>query len=170
MRWEGRKRREEGSSRGSVENNVQRSTPNAQRSSCGRGGAGRWLSLLLLVALPVRAGEILGGRFKTVPDALYVNQAFEIHFELEVTFGSEVEDVRITDFPNNPELITVGRLETAAGSRVTRGTQTFTVHRFIAKARGHQPIDRVFQPHVHCMLVERRNAGFFSDLTVLDTT
>ncbi len=162
MRGEGKRRREEGRSRGSGEHNAQRSTPNFQRSNRGRGKAARWLCLLLLVALPVRAGEILGGRFKTVPETLYVNQAFEIHFELEVTFGSEVEDVRITDFPNNPELITVGRLETAAGSRVTRGTQTFTVHRFIAKARGHQPIDRVFQPQVHGMLVERRNAGFFS--------
>ena len=106
MRVEGGRRREEGRSRWSGGNNVQRSTFNVQRSSHGRCKAGRWLCLLLLVALPVRAGEILGGRFKTVPDALYVNQAFEIHFELEVTFGSEVEDVRITDFPNNPELIT----------------------------------------------------------------
>jgi hypothetical protein len=122
----------------------------------------RWLGLLLLLALPVHAGEILGGRFKTVPETLYVNQAFEIHFELEVTFGSEVEDVRVTGFPNNPDLITVGRLENAEGSRVTRGTQTFTMHRFIAKARCHQPIDRVFRPQVHCMLVERRSAGFFS--------
>ncbi len=162
MRWAGRRKREEGKRRRTGGTDAQRSTLDVQRSSCQRGGIGRWLSLLLLLALPVQAGEILGGRFKTVPEVLYVNQAFEIHFELEVTFGSEVEDVRISDFPNNPELITVGRLEPVADSRVTRGTQTFTVHRFIAKARCHQPIDRVFQPQVHCMLVERRNAGFFS--------
>ena len=108
------------------------------------------------------AGDLLGGRLYTVPEKVYVNQAFEIHFELEVTFGSEVQDVRISGFPNNPDILTVGPLEDAADSRVARDGQSITVRRFIAKARGHRPIDHTFSPVVNCALVERRNAGFFS--------
>ena len=70
-----------------------------------------WMLLLsFALAGPALAGELFSGRLYTVPEKTYVNQAFEIHFELEVSFGSEVEDLRISDFPSNPDLITVGRL------------------------------------------------------------
>jgi hypothetical protein len=123
-----------------------------------------YLLLLTCYLLPVTcfSGDLLGGRLYTVPEKVYVNQAFDIHFELEVTFGSEVQDVRVSGFPNNPDLLTVGPLEGAADSRVTRDGQSVTVRRFTAKARGHRPIDRTFSPTMQCMLVERRNAGFFS--------
>ena len=64
--------------------------------------------LLFGTGLPLHAGEFVSGRLYTVPETIYVNQAFEIYFELEVTFGSEVEDLRIRDFPNQPDLLTVG--------------------------------------------------------------
>ena len=108
------------------------------------------------------AGDLLGGRLYTVPEKVYVNQAFEIHFELEVTFGSEVQDVRINGFPNNPDLLTVSPLEDAADSRVARDGQSITVRRFTAKARAHRPFEQTFNTSVQCMLVERRSTGFFS--------
>jgi len=119
-----------------------------------------FISLLLTVSAP--AGEILAGRLYTVPEKVYVSQAFEIHFELEVSFGSEIEDVRISDFPNNPDLITVGRLESTSRTRVTRDNQSIDVLHFIAAARCHKAIAHTFAPAIQCTLVERRNTGFFS--------
>ena len=118
--------------------------------------------LALAFALPALAGEIFSGRLYTVPEKLYVNQAFEIHFELEVSFGSEVEDLRISDFPSNPDLITVGRLESTARNRITRDAQALDVLHFTATARCHKPLEHTFAPAVQCMLVERRSTGFFS--------
>ena len=115
-----------------------------------------------LCALPAHASEIFSGRLYTVPEKIYVNQAFEIHFELEVSSGSEVEDLRISDFPNNPDLITVGRLETTSRNRITRDAKAIDVLTFTAAARSHQPIEHTFNPSLQCMLVERRTTGFFS--------
>jgi len=115
-----------------------------------------------VLAFPVFAGELLSGRVFTVPDKIYVNQTFEIHFELEVSSGSEVEDLRISDFPNNPELIAVGRLESTAKNRITRDNQALDVLHFVAEARCLKPVAHTFNPVVQCMLVERRSAGFFS--------
>lgn len=117
---------------------------------------------LLMAPATAFCGDILGGRLYTVPDKLYVNQIFEIYFELEVTAGSEVEDLRISDFPNNPDLITVGRLETLARQRVARDGKTLEILRYAASARCHQPVSQTFNPTVQCMLVERRSVGFFS--------
>lgn len=115
-----------------------------------------------LLSLPSLAGELFSGRLYTVPEKVYVNQAFEIHFEVEVSFGSEVEDLRISDFPNNPDLITVGRLETTSRNRITRDNQALDVLHFTATARCHKPVEHTFAPALQCMLVERRNTGFFS--------
>ena len=115
-----------------------------------------------LCALPSHASEIFSGRLYTVPEKIYVNQAFEIHFELEVSSGNEVEDLRISDFPNNPDLITVGRLETTSRNRITRDAKAIDVLTFTAAARSHQPIEHTFNPSLQCMLVERRTTGFFS--------
>lgn len=115
-----------------------------------------------LLAITASAGELFSGRVYTVPNKIYVNQPFEIHFELEVTFGSEVEDLRISDFPNNPDLIAVGRLESTARNRITRDNQALDVLHFVAAARCLKPVSHTFNPAVQCLLVERRNAGFFS--------
>lgn len=119
---------------------------------------------LLLAGLPLRAGELVSGRLYTVPETIYVNQAFEICFELEVSFGSEVEDLRIRDFPNQPDLLTVGRLETVSRHRTTRDGKQMDTLQYRATARCHQPFSQTFTPLVQCMLIERRNTGFFSHL------
>lgn len=125
-------------------------------------GVFRMLLLSLGLVAPALAGEIYSGRLYTVPEKIYVNQPFEIHFELEVSFGSEVEDLRISDFPNNPELLSVGRLESLSRDRVTRDTQAIDVLHFSAQARCFKPLDHTFSPALQCLLVERRSAGFFS--------
>lgn len=117
---------------------------------------------LLMTPAPAFGGDILGGRLYTVPDKLYVNQLFEIHFELEVTAGSEIEDLRISDFPNNPDLITVGRLEPLTRQRVSRDGKAVEILRHAASARCYQLVSHTFTPIVQCMLVERRSVGFFS--------
>jgi len=116
----------------------------------------------LLNVWSARAGEIYSGRLYTVPEKIYANQPFEIRFELEVPFGTEVEDLRISDFPNNPDLITVGRLETTSRNRITRDAQSLDVLHFSAPARCLKPIEHTFSPAVQCMLVERRTTAFFS--------
>lgn len=122
----------------------------------------RLLPLACLLALHARAGELLSGRLYTVPEKVFVNQAFEIHFELEVTSGSEVQDLRISDFPNNPELLTAGQLQTTSRAPLTRDGKSLDVLHFTAAARGHKPISHTFQPRLQCVLVQRRARGFFS--------
>jgi hypothetical protein len=108
------------------------------------------------------AGEIFSGRLYTVPAKIYVNQAFEVHFELEVSFGNEVENMRISGIPNNPDLLTLGPLETVSQNRIVRDAQAINVLHFVASARCHHPIDQTFEPTLLCMLTERKSAGFFS--------
>lgn len=117
---------------------------------------------VLSVALATHAADLLSGRLYTVPEKIYVNQPFEIRFDLEVTAGAEVEDLRISDFPNDPSLLTLGRLETASRSAASRDSQTINVLHFIATARGLKPIDQTFNPRLQCSLVQRRSVGFFS--------
>jgi len=116
-----------------------------------------------LLALPGLAGELLSGRLYTVPENVYVGQAFEIRFELEVTPGSDVQDLRISDFPNNPDTLALGALETRSRNRITRDGQAIDVLLFTADARGRQPTSQTFTPRLQCMLtVQRRSGGFFT--------
>ncbi len=115
-----------------------------------------------LLTLPTLAGEIISGRLYTVPEKIYVNQAFELHFELEVTFGSEVEDMRIGGIPNDPSLLTLGQLETVSQNRIVRNQQAINVLHLTASARSHKPIGQTFEPVLLCMLSERKSSGFFS--------
>ena len=120
------------------------------------------LACCLLFTLSSLAGEIYSGRLYTVPEKIYVNQAFEIHFELEVTFGSEVGDLRVSGIPNSPELLTLGQLETVSQNRIMRDSQAINVLHFTAPARCHKPIGQTFETTLLCTLSERRNTGFFS--------
>ncbi len=139
-----------------------RSGVRRSRFSGSRFAAVRAVICVLASALATQAADLLSGRIYTVPEKVYVNQAFEIHFELEVTTGSEVEDLRISDFPNDPRLLTLGRLETTSRTAAARDGQAVSVLHYVAAARGHQPIEQTFSPLLQCSLVQRRNAGFFS--------
>ncbi len=121
------------------------------------------LAAVLSLAPPAAlGGDIFAGRLYTVPEKLYVNQLFEIRLELEVTAGNEIDDLRISNFPSNPDLITVGRMETVTRQRVVREGVAVDVMRYAASARCHRSVSQIFNPAVQCMLAERRNVGFFS--------
>lgn len=115
-----------------------------------------------LLSLSCLAGEIISGRLYTVPEKIYVNQAFEVHFEIEVSFGTEVENMRVSGIPNAPDLLTLGQLQTVSQNRITRDSQAISVLHFAAAARCQQPIGQTFEPTLFCVLSERKNTGFFS--------
>ena len=144
-----------------------------RRWSQGSGFRVQWFSGLRLTALffvlsvlsaarAARAADLLSGRLYTVPEKVYVNQPFEIRFDLEVTAGADVEDLRISDFPNDPAVLALGRLESAARTSASRDGQNIHVLHFTATGRGLKPIAQTFNPRLQCSLVQRRSAGFFS--------
>ncbi len=151
-----------------MKNRSQRSEVRGQRSEVrGQKSVPRPLSSVLslaccLLSFTSLAGEVFTGRLYTVPDKVYVNQAFEVHFDLEVTFGSEVEDMRISGIPNDPSVLTLGQLETVSQNRIMRGQQAINVLHFTASARSHKPLEQTFEPVLLCMLSERKSSGFFS--------
>ncbi len=116
----------------------------------------------LLAPAAARCGELYGGRLYTVPERVFVNQPFEIHFELEVSPGNEIQDLRISDFPNDEKLLALGRLENTTRTRGTRDGQPTETLRFTASARGLLPLEQTFHPRLQCTLVERRSFGFFT--------
>lgn len=115
-----------------------------------------------LFAITGRAGELLSGRLYTVPDKLFVNQVFELRFDLEVSPGCDIEDLRISDFPGDPNVITFSGLETISRTHGSRDGQPVDVLRFASTGRAHRPIHQTYTPLLHCTLVQRRSMGFFS--------
>lgn len=118
--------------------------------------------LFLLLAFSTFGGELFSGRLYTVPEKLYVNQPFEIHFDLELSPGSEVEDLRIHDFPNDSDLLSVGPMRSVSNTQGTRDGKAVSVLHFSADARCLNPVEQTFSPTLQCMIVERRTSGFFS--------
>lgn len=135
-------------------------------SESGVRGSGFRACLAVLAALSLdlsaRAADLLSGRLYTVPGKVYVNQPFEVRFDLEVTAGADVEDLRISDFPNDPSVLALGRLESAARTSASRDGQAINVLHFTATGRALKPIGQTFSPRLQCSLVQRRSAGFFS--------
>lgn len=124
------------------------------------------LLFLLLLALSgeTYAANLLGARFYTKPAKLFVGQSFEIHCEIDTTFGCEVQDLRIRDFALPPEQVKLGDLETLPPQRVTREKQHLTVHHYVARAQALQSFRQRLNPIIQCMMVKRSSAGFFSHL------
>lgn len=118
------------------------------------------IAALCLTAGSLHGAAIYSGQLRTLPETIYVNQSFQIQFELEVTPGVQLESLRISDFPSNPELIEVGELEHLSRQRATRSGREVVL--FTAAARCLKPIDHTFHPQVDCKLTERRSMGFFS--------
>lgn len=121
------------------------------------------LLTLLVTTLNLHASKLHGGRVYADPPSAYLNQSFTINFELELSPGTEVEDLRISGFPNDPELLSMGRLQTAAAQRrSTRRGEATEILSFTATARGLKPHTETYHPRVECVLVQKRSIGFFT--------
>lgn len=122
------------------------------------------LGLLVFAPHVVRAGDLVRAHFFTSPERIFVGQAFVLHFEVEATAGTELNDLQVSGLPSDPDVISVGRLENAAQNRITRGSQDLTVYHYTATARCFKPIEQTFSPVLQCLLVERRSIGFFTQM------
>ncbi len=109
------------------------------------------------------AGEIIEGRVFTVPERIYVNQPFELRCELVVTFGCEVEDIRLTGIPVDSDALIVEPMRKVSQTREARGAnRSVTVILLSAEGRAKRPVDTACSPALSCSLLERRTSGFFS--------
>ena len=109
------------------------------------------------------AGEILEGRWFTVPEKIYVNQPFELRCELVVTFGTELEDVRLGGVPVNSDALALKPMQKISQTREARGEhRSVTVILLSAEGRALKTVDASYSPVISCSLLERRTSGFFS--------
>ncbi|MBQ7187894.1 MAG: BatD family protein [Kiritimatiellae bacterium] len=116
----------------------------------------------IFAAFSLFAGEIVSGRLYTEPETIYRNQPFKLWFELQITFGCELQDVRPEGLPGEADSLVLGKWEPGDQSReVVEGKQVFR-YRFSATARCTSAFRREFHPSVTCTLAERQSGGFFN--------
>ncbi|MBR4172277.1 MAG: BatD family protein [Kiritimatiellae bacterium] len=116
----------------------------------------------IFATLSLCAGEIVSGRLYTEPATIYRNQPFKLWFELQITFGCELQDVRPEGLPGEADSLVLGKWEPGDQSReVVEGKQVYR-YRFSATARCTSAVRREFHPSVTCTLAERQGGGFFN--------
>ncbi len=118
--------------------------------------------LIALSGLATQAADLMGARFYIRPERVFAGQSFELHCEIETTFGCDVQDLRIVNFPLNPDRFSMGDLETLVPQRVMRGKQHLTTHHYVARVHALRSFEQRFEPIIQCMIVKRSSAGFFS--------
>jgi hypothetical protein len=113
------------------------------------------------------AAELRSARLLTKPEHIFVNQSFELFFELEVSVGAEVQDLQFIGFASNDELFRLGSFEALPKiqRQIEGGKVTVDVLRFKAVGQalgvGAHPI----QTRLQCQLLERQGGAFFSSYT-----
>src|SRR5574344_1574486 len=123
----------------------------------------RWMTAAIMAAAAAAsAEEIINGRFYTEPEKVYVNEPFELRLELVVTFGGEIEDLRIGGIPNDPTLLELGQMRQLSQTRESRDGRDVSVFHYSVSARGKKAFSRHCAPALSCSLVVRRAVGFFS--------
>ena len=122
------------------------------------------LLALLLCAGIASAAEIRAVRFHTKPEHVFVNQPFELWFEIELPLGCEAQDLRFSEFPESTDTLSfepfapLPKLQRKAGD----GKTTIDVLRFKAQALATVADEVSFRPCLHGMITERTGNGFFS--------
>ena len=117
----------------------------------------------LLFATHAHAGELLAARFRIQPERPYVGQPFELHLEVEVTPGAEIQDLQLEGI----SLDAVAKINTYQKQdrrQIHRGDATVDVLPFVASGRATQPVRQDYHVTLHAQLVERYTIGFFSSL------
>ncbi|MCL1920627.1 MAG: SH3 domain-containing protein [Kiritimatiellaeota bacterium] len=119
---------------------------------------------LLLCASAASAAEIRAVRFHTKPEHVFVNQPFELWFEVELPLGCDLQNPSLADFPASPEHITLGQFQQAAKiqRKVDGGRTTIDVLRFKSQALATVATEMTIRPRLQGMITERTGSGFFS--------
>lgn len=126
----------------------------------------RFLLLAFFLACTgiARSAEIRAARFVTQPEHIFVNQSFDLYFELELSVGAEIQDLRFSDFTLNEELFRLGSFEALPKiqRRVEGGKTTVDVLRFKAVGQATGVGGHPIQTRLQCQLLERSGGAFFS--------
>lgn len=123
------------------------------------------LALLLCLTAPaVRADEIISARFSTSPEFVFVNQPFELQFEMEVPAGASVQDLHVSAFPQERLKLTLGQLEELPRQQLTRDGRRIDRLRFSASATAAAVGEQTVRSMLQGMFTERNSSGFFSFL------
>lgn len=126
----------------------------------------RYLATLLIVSLAgiMNAFATLQtARFSTRPTHVFLNQPFELYFEVEVNAGSEIQDIQISQVPIEELGLTLQPL--ASLPKIVKNDaqgKPIDVIRFAAPAQASKAGERTFSARLHCTVVERSTGGFFS--------
>jgi hypothetical protein len=121
-------------------------------------------AMLFSVPNCVAAAQIRTARLMTKPEHIFVNQSFELFVEVELTVGSEVQNLQFTDFTMNAGLFTLGSFEALPKLQraVDGGKMTVDVLRFKTIGQATGVGEHPVRTRVQCQLVERTGGGFFS--------
>ena len=122
-----------------------------------------WTGLILCgLAGTLQAADLLGGRAYMAPAKVYVNQPFELRFEVVATAGSQLEDVRVGGIPKDASSLVLGQMRLGEPRRENRETGEVFIYPLTLDARALKPLEHSFEPFLSCSLVERNSRGFFS--------
>ena len=103
-------------------------------------------------------------RFHTKPEYVFVNQPFELCFDVELPVGCDMQNLQFTDFPEGAQQFSLGQFEPLPKTqrKVDNGKTTVDVLRFKAQAHATAAGDVKISPRLHGLITERTGGGFFS--------
>jgi hypothetical protein len=129
----------------------------------------RYLVLVigLFCSLVTQASDIHAAKFFTKPEHIFVNQSFELYFELELSVGGEVQDLQFSSFNVNEDLFRLGSFEPLPKiQRQLEGGKTIVdVIRFKAVGQATGVGEHPITTRLQCQVMERRGNAFFSSYT-----
>jgi hypothetical protein len=125
------------------------------------------LAVLLAWTGIARAAEIRSATFVTQPAHIFVNQSFDLYFELELSVGAEIQELQFSNFILNEDLFRLGSFEALPKiqRRVEGGKTTVDVLRFKAVGQATGAGDHPIQARLQCQLLERTGGAFFSSFS-----
>ena len=118
----------------------------------------------LFCAGVVSAADVRSARFYTNPEYVFVNQPFELCFEVELPLGCDMTQWNLLEFPENTEQFSYGEFQEQMKEqrKVDGGKTTVDVRRFKTQAYASTPGEVSLRSRLHYNLTERVMQGPFS--------
>jgi len=120
--------------------------------------------VLLLCVSAASASEIRAVRFHTKPEHVFVNQPFELWFDVELPIGCEIQNLSFAELSKSSEAFSFGQFEMLpkVQRKVDDGKTTVDVMRFKSQALATVAGEVNIRARLQGMVTERTQRGFFS--------